>query len=74
MKKSVIILGLALVTFSNVAMASNHNPFVKNVEFSAFYASPLNVAVSKGDSHGCLVFLCFTCQCKPGVILWRSNG
>lgn len=50
MKKSVIILGLALVTFSNVAMASNQKPFVvNNVEFSTFYASPLNVAVSKGD-------------------------
>ncbi|MCD0472660.1 ankyrin repeat domain-containing protein [Flavobacterium sp. JAS] len=50
MKKSVIILGLALVAFANVSMASNHKPSVKNeVEFSAYFASPLNVAVSKGD-------------------------
>lgn len=50
MKKSVIYLGLAVVAFANVSMASNHKPAVKNqVEFSTYYGSPLNVAVSKGD-------------------------
>lgn len=50
MKKSVIILGLAFVTFVNVSMASNHKPAVSNpVEFSPYLSSPLNVAVSKGD-------------------------
>jgi ankyrin repeat protein len=50
MKKSVIILGVALVAFANVSMASNHKLVVKNeVEFSRSFVSPLNVAVSKGD-------------------------
>ncbi|WP_337965839.1 ankyrin repeat domain-containing protein [uncultured Flavobacterium sp.] len=50
MKKSVIILGVALVAFANVSMAANHTPAVKNtVEFRTYFVSPLNVAVSKGD-------------------------
>lgn len=50
MKKSVIYLGLALVAFANVSMASNHKMEVNNqVEVSAYFYSPLNVAVSKGD-------------------------
>lgn len=50
MKKTVIYLGLALVTFANVSMASNHKPSVKNpVAFSAYIVSPLNIAISKGD-------------------------
>ncbi|AOC96707.1 MULTISPECIES: ankyrin repeat domain-containing protein [Flavobacterium] len=50
MKKSVIYLGLALVTFGNVAMASNEISTVKNqVEFKNYVGTPLNVAISKGD-------------------------
>lgn len=50
MKKSVIYLGLALVTFGNVAMASNGVSTVKNtIERTGYTASPLNVAISKGD-------------------------
>ncbi|URM35941.1 ankyrin repeat domain-containing protein [Flavobacterium anhuiense] len=50
MKKSVIYLGLALVTFGNVAMASNGVSIVKNtIERTGYTASPLNVAISKGD-------------------------
>lgn len=50
MKKSVIILGVALVAFANVSMASNHKLVVKNgIEFTRSFVSPLNVAVSKGD-------------------------
>ena len=50
MKNSVIILGVALVAFANVSMASNHKLVVKNqVEVSAYNVTPLNVAVSKGD-------------------------
>ncbi|MEO8239061.1 MAG: ankyrin repeat domain-containing protein [Flavobacterium sp.] len=51
MKKSIIILGVALVAFANVSMAANHlpvntekNSFIKNYD-----ATPLNVAISKGD-------------------------
>jgi len=50
MKNSVIYLGLALVAFANVSMASNQQLVVKQqVEVSAWDATPLNVAVSKGD-------------------------
>ncbi|MFC4479384.1 MULTISPECIES: ankyrin repeat domain-containing protein [Flavobacterium] len=50
MKKSVIYLGLALVTFGNVAMASNGVSTVKNpIERTGYTANPLNVAISKGD-------------------------
>jgi ankyrin repeat protein len=50
MKKTVIYLGLALVAFANVSMASTHKATAKNqVEFSAYFVSPLNVAISKGD-------------------------
>jgi len=50
MKKTVIYLGLALVAFANVSMASNHMTISKNqVEFSAYFVSPLNIAISKGD-------------------------
>ncbi|WP_343707024.1 ankyrin repeat domain-containing protein [Flavobacterium sp.] len=50
MKKSVIYLGLALVTFGNVAMASNEiSTAKKSVELSNYVGTPLNVAISKGD-------------------------
>ena len=50
MENSVIYLGLALVAFANVSMASNQQVVVKQpVEVSAWDATPLNVAVSKGD-------------------------
>lgn len=52
MKNSIIYLGLALVTFANVAAASNNTSAVKNqVAVSAAYddGTPLVVAVSKGD-------------------------
>ncbi|HEY1195788.1 ankyrin repeat domain-containing protein [Flavobacterium sp.] len=50
MKKSVIYLGLALVAFGNVAMASNGVSTVKNpVEYTGYASNPLNVAISKGD-------------------------
>lgn len=50
MKKSVIYLGVALVAFANVAMASNQKSFVKpQIENVSSFATPLTVAVSKGD-------------------------
>ncbi|MNK77606.1 Ankyrin repeats (3 copies) [compost metagenome] len=50
MKKSVIYLGLALVAFGNVAMASNTVSIAKNpIERTEYTATPLNVAISKGD-------------------------
>ncbi|KAF2327185.1 ankyrin repeat domain-containing protein [Flavobacterium daemonense] len=51
MKKSVIILGVALVAFANVSMAANHTASVVNpkIEVSRNFSAPLHVAVSKGD-------------------------
>lgn len=46
MKKSIIYLGLALLTFSNVALASNETSTTVSVYPSA---TPLCNAVSKGD-------------------------
>ncbi|RUT72053.1 ankyrin repeat domain-containing protein [Flavobacterium cupreum] len=58
MKNSVIYLGLALVTFANVAMASNHKTIVnEQVVVSLFDSTPLNVAVSKGDVEGVKKFI-----------------
>lgn len=50
MKKSVIILGVALLSLGNVAMASNGTSTLKNkVERTRNLATPLTVAISKGD-------------------------
>jgi uncharacterized protein len=51
MKKSIIILGVALVAFTNVSMAFNHMPVTteKNSFIKNYDATPLNVAISKGD-------------------------
>lgn len=51
MKNSVIILGVALVAFANVSMAANHTTTVKEnpIVVANYDATPLNVAVLKGD-------------------------
>lgn len=50
MKKSVIFLGVALVAFANVSMASNPVSFVQpKLEIVNSFSTPLNVAVGKGD-------------------------
>ena len=46
MKKSIIYLGLALMPFTNVALASNETPTTISVYPSA---TPLCNAISKGD-------------------------
>jgi ankyrin repeat protein len=51
MKKSIVYLGVALVAFANVSLASNGNSFTKvtnKVEFNETI-TPLSVAISKGD-------------------------
>jgi len=49
MKKSVIILGVALLSLGNVAMASNGTLSSNKVERTKTFATPLTVAISKGD-------------------------
>jgi len=51
MKKSIVYLGVALVAFANVSMASNVNSFSEMKMKSEFTetVTPLSVAISKGD-------------------------
>jgi len=51
MKKSIICLGIALVTFSNFSFASNENQSNKS-EIATLYSSttPLCIAISKGEN------------------------
>lgn len=51
MKKSIVYLGVALVAFTNVSLASDFKSIVKEnkVEFSTYHKTPLTVAVGKGD-------------------------
>ena len=51
MKKSIIYLGVALVAFTNVSLASNASSFseIKNKIELTEAITPLSVAISKGD-------------------------
>ncbi len=51
MKKSIVYLGVALLAFTNVALASNVNSLSndKIILFAYEGVSPLCIAVSKGD-------------------------
>ncbi|WP_269225650.1 ankyrin repeat domain-containing protein [Flavobacterium eburneipallidum] len=54
MKKSIVYLGVALLSLSSVALASNPNPnsvtTTKKIKVEAFEnISPLNMAIYKGD-------------------------
>lgn len=50
MKKSIVYLGIALLAFSNVALASETN-HVSNTSITTNYvdATPLGMAISKGE-------------------------
>lgn len=51
MKKSIVYLGIALMAFSSVSLASNANCISNQKTLNIFYKSPasLSVAISKGD-------------------------
>jgi uncharacterized protein len=51
MKKTIIILGLALVAFTNVSFASNGNETKFKVESVTFNGTPLCMAIMKGDTE-----------------------
>ncbi|TDW44105.1 ankyrin repeat protein [Flavobacterium sp. 270] len=57
MKKSVIILGVALVAFANVSMAANHLNVENPIVVTTYVSSPLNVAISKGDVESVKKFI-----------------
>lgn len=48
MKKSIIFLGVALIAFSNVSVASNAT-FPQTITSLSFANTPLCVAISKGE-------------------------
>jgi ankyrin repeat protein len=51
MKKSIVYLGIALVTFSTVSQASNYNSFTQKEINNSVYekSTPLCVAIYKGE-------------------------
>lgn len=51
MKKSIVYLGVALMAFANVSLASNQKSLnvEKNLVSNYGTATPLSVAISKGD-------------------------
>ena len=51
MKKSIVYLGVALLAFTNVTLASNFNSLsASKSTISVYYgATPLGIAISKGD-------------------------
>ena len=59
MKNSIVYLGMALVAFTNVSLASNTSCIkeAKNVITINYDASPLNIAISKGDIESVLKFI-----------------
>jgi len=59
MKNSIVYLGIALVAFTNVSLASNTSFKEGNniIKEQLFNATPLNVAISKGDIQIVLKFI-----------------
>lgn len=51
MKKTIVILGLALVAFTNVSFASNGSETKFKTESVAYNGTPLCVAIMKGDTE-----------------------
>ncbi|TDD93676.1 ankyrin repeat domain-containing protein [Flavobacterium cellulosilyticum] len=51
MKKTIVYLGVALVAFANVSLASNFNPLPDGKIIVSYYEgiSPLCTAISKGE-------------------------
>ena len=57
MKKSIIYLSLALVVFSNVAMASNGPSSKPGTATGYINATPLAIAIAKGDVESVKKFI-----------------
>jgi ankyrin repeat protein len=70
MKKSIVYLGVALVAFANVSLASNLKPFnsQKAIEFYEG-TTPLSVAISKGDLEAVKKFIEYGADVNE-----KSNG
>ncbi len=57
MKKTIVILGLALVAFTNVTFASTVNSPKAKVEVTTYTGTPLCVAIMKGDTESVKKFI-----------------
>ena len=57
MKKTIVILGLALVAFTNVSMASTVTSLAVTIESTTFNGTPLCVAIMKGDTEAVKKFI-----------------
>jgi len=51
MKKTIVILGLALVAFTNDSLASTVSSSAVKMETTTFNGTPLCVAIMKGDTE-----------------------
>ncbi|MBW4360431.1 ankyrin repeat domain-containing protein [Flavobacterium taihuense] len=71
MKKSIVYLGVALVAFANVSLASNGNSFSKVTHKVVFNETitPLSVAISKGDIESVKKFIEYGADINE-----KSNG
>ncbi len=57
MKKTIVILGLALVAFTNVSFASTVNTTEVKMETTTINGTPLCVAIMKGDTDAVKKFI-----------------
>ncbi|POY35897.1 ankyrin repeat domain-containing protein [Flavobacterium alvei] len=71
MKKSIVYLGLALVAFTNVSMASGFNPEKGNETTITVYegVSPFNNAIVRGDVEAVKKFIAYGSDVNE-----KSNG
>jgi len=70
MKKSLVCLGIAVMSFSNVAVASNFDPAIEKMELLTVRGvTPLCTAISKGDVAAVRTFLQYGINVNE-----RSNG
>lgn len=71
MKKTIVYLGVALLAFANVSFATNSNSLNAKKSIVSTYdvATPLSIAISKGDIEGVKKFI------EYGVdVNEKSNG
>lgn len=71
MKKSIVYLGLALLAFTNVSLASNSNTFAAEKIVTSIYneVTPLNAAIAKGDVEAVKKFIEYGADVND-----KSNG
>ena len=69
MKKTIVILGLALVAFTNVTFASTVNTSTVKIESTTLNGTPLCLAIMKGDTDAVKKFIEYGADVNE-----KSNG